>query len=402
MNPYHRLLPLLAILWLAGCATMAPHREIEGEVSAQKAQAEVPEGQLLDVWIEVFDPGELPEDSDEASGLSVDIREAEARYMAEHLRDTMEQTGYWGAVRVVPRDTSGAELLVRGTILASDGEQLKLRIQARDASGREWLDGSYESEVTAADYLSPERPQRDVFQSLYNAIANDLARFRGDLSPDEIVTVRRIAALRFAADLAPDAFGAYVRRNDAGEYRIVRLPALDDPMYRRVSAIRSRDFLLIDTLNGHFDNFSREVQEPYTEWRRSRSEEAAALREIRSAATKRKLLGAMAILGAIALEAAGSNSTRQATGGLRNAMWLGGAYAIKTGIDKDSETGIHRDAIEELGASFASETRPLVVEVEGEVHELNGSAEEQYAEWRALLKRIYQSETGLAGAGERD
>jgi hypothetical protein len=40
----------------------------------------------------------------------------------------------------------------------------------------------------------------------------------------------------------------------------------------------------------------------------------------------------------------------------------------------------------------------MVVEVEGEVHELTGSAEVQYARWRALLKRIYASETGLAGS----
>jgi hypothetical protein len=402
MSVHSRVVSLLALLWLVGCAGVATHRDIDGEVSANKAQAEVPEAQLLDVWIEVFDPGELPEASDEASGLSMDIREAEARYMAEHLRDTMEQTGYWGAVRVVPRDTSGAELLVRATILASDGERLKLRVRARDASGREWLDGSYESGATAAEYQSEGQTQGEVFQSLYNAIANDLARIRGGLSSDEIVTIRRVATLRFATDLAPDAFGAYLQRDDDDQYRIVRLPARDDPMYRRVRAIRQRDLMLIDTLNGHFDNFSREVQEPYTEWRRSRSEEAAALRKIRAEATKRKVLGAMAILGAIALEAAGSNSTRQATGGLRSAMWLGGAYAIKTGVDKASETAIHRDAIEELGASFASETRPLVVEVEGEVHELTGSAEEQYAEWRALLKRIYTSETGLSGAGGGD
>ena len=38
----------------------------------------------------------------------------------------------------------------------------------------------------------------------------------------------------------------------------------------------------------------------------------------------------------------------------------------------------------------------LVVEVEGETHELTGSAEVQYAKWRALLKRIYLSETGFS------
>jgi len=40
----------------------------------------------------------------------------------------------------------------------------------------------------------------------------------------------------------------------------------------------------------------------------------------------------------------------------------------------------------------------MVVEVEGETHELTGSAEVQYTQWRALLKRIYDSETGFAGS----
>ena len=67
-------------------------------------------------------------------------------------------------------------------------------------------------------------------------------------------------------------------------------------------------------------------------------------------------------------------------------------------MDKSAETSIHRDAIVELDESFSVEARPMVVEVEGEVHELTGSAEVQYVKWRALLKRIYQSETGLAGS----
>jgi hypothetical protein len=108
-------------------------------------------------------------------------------------------------------------------------------------------------------------------------------------------------------------------------------------------------------------------------------------------------MGAAAILGAIAIEALGGDSARASTGGLRNVMIVGGAYAIKTGFDKDSETTIHRAAIEELGESFSSETRPLVVEVEGETHELTGSAEVQYSKWRSLLKSIYVTETGLSG-----
>jgi hypothetical protein len=391
---YLLFFPLVLIL-LAGCSSIGTHRNVNNDEQVQKPATEISEDQLLDVWIELFDPGALPDDKEEASGLSKEIRDAEARYMPLQLRETMEKTGYWGAVRVVPQGTEGGEVLVRGAIVVSDGENLELVITALDASGREWFRSTYEAEVSVEAYQSAGQSGQEVFQALYNAIANDLAAHRATLAAEDIVTVRRVAALRFAADLAPDAFAGYIQRSEDGRLTVTRLPALDDPMYRRVNAIRERDSLLVDTLNGHFDNFYHEMQDPYEQWRKTRGEELAALREIQRQARNRKLMGAAAILGAIAIEALGGDSVRASTGGLRNVMIVGGAYAIKTGFDKDSETIIHREAIEELGESFSSETRPLVVEVEGETHELTGSAEVQYSKWRALLKSIYVSETGL-------
>ena len=37
----------------------------------------------------------------------------------------------------------------------------------------------------------------------------------------------------------------------------------------------------------------------------------------------------------------------------------------------------------------------MVVDVEGRTLQLKGSAEEQYAEWRQLLRELYENETGL-------
>jgi len=254
---------------------------------------------------------------------------------------------------------------VRGVILESNGEQLELEITALDASGRQWLNRSYAAEIAPQLYRQGGTRKGEAFQPLYNAIANDLAEVRQSLPAADNATIRQVAKLRFAADLAPEAFADDLQVDGRGRYTIVHLPAADDPMLQRVLAIRERDLLLIDTLNGHYDNFSRSMESPYNEWRKSRSEEAAALRKIEHDAMKRKLIV------------------------------LGGAYAIKSGFDMDSETGIHRDAIIELDESFSAEARPLVVDVEGETHELTGSAEVQYAKWRALLKRIYASETGF-------
>ena len=102
-----------------------------------------------------------------------------------------------------------------------------------------------------------------------------------------------------------------------------------------------------------------------------------------------------AILGAIAIEALGGSNTQVSTGTMRDVMVIGGLYSIKLGIDTNAQSTIHQGAIEELGDSFSSEAKPMVVEVDGEVHELTGSAEAQYEQWRDLMRKIYSSETGL-------
>ena len=397
MKKLYVLIAILSLLLLSACSTTTGgRRNVEGEVVIDKSLTEVPERRLLNASIAVFDPGTLPENDKDSNGLSMDIRKAEARYMPEQLRATMEQTGYWGAVRVVPRGLTSGELRVSGTILHSNGLQLDLRITAKDASGNKWFTKEYRDGVEAAFYQSSEL-SGEAFQPLYNTVANDLARFVKQLSTEEITSIRRVAELRFATDIAPEAFEGYLELDETGEFSVVHLPSQDDPMYGRVQAIQERDLLMIDTLNGHFDNFHREMQDPYTEWRKARSDEAEKQKALEKAALNRTLLGVASIIGAIFVEATGSNS---GLGTVSDVMVLGGAAAIKSGMDKRSEAVIHRESIEELGASFSSEARPLVVEVEGKTVKLTGSAEAQYEQWRLLMGQIYASETGLTGSAD--
>ncbi len=393
------ILSMFMLSLLAGCATSAGQKTAKSKVALQKVSQELAENQLLDVWIELFDAGELPKDKDDVRGLSIEIRKAEARYIPFHLRGVMEKTGYWGAVRVVPENTEGAELLVRGTILVSTGEKLKLEIAAIDASGREWFRRTYKGEVEAEEYDNTLLPA-DSFDALYRTIANDLAQFRDKLTDDERINIRQIAEMRFAADMVPDAFSSYLSEDDKGKFTLLKLPAEGDPAYQRVRAVRERDFLFVDTLNGHFENFYRQMSSPYMEWRKARSTEAAALRKIKRKANTQKALGVAAILGAIAIEALGGSDTRVSTGTMRDVMVLGGIYSIKRGMDTNAQSPIYQGAIEELGESFSSEAKPLVVEVEGETKELTGSAEAQYEQWRQLMRKIYASETGFDPAGK--
>lgn len=381
---------LLAGALLAGCGG-AVHKDVE-PTAIRMAEGELPEAQLLDVGIETFDPGLEGLDADQEKEVSAEIRKSEARYIPVHLKNTMQRTGHWGAVRVIPTRTEATDVLVTGTILQSDGETFELAVDAYDATGRHWFSHVYEAEKEANEYSNHRRGEDDPFQDLYNAIANDLARHRAGLAPEEIDNIRQVAELRFAAWLAPDVFAPYLSEDEDGIWHVKRLPAEDDPMLSRVLTIREREYMLIDTLTSHYDVFYANMWDPYVSWRQSRSEEVAAMREVERKALTRQILGGALIAGAIALDvlAGGGNTVA-----LRNAMLVGGGISLKSGIDLGGQVEIHEDAIRELGRSFESDVKPLVVEVDGEAVELTGSAEVQYADWRRLLKSIYFTETGL-------
>jgi len=352
------------------------------------AQQEVAENELLDVGIFVLDSGPISKE-DREQGINEDIRNAEARYVAIHLRETIQDTGHWGAVRVVPIQTEVAEVIVAGQIEKSNGDTLVLKINAYDASGNQWFSKTYAKSIPQSAYDGAR--EGEVFQDVYNRIANDLYREKSTLGVDKIEQIRRVARLRFAGALAPDAFAGNLKK-EGGLYRIQRLPAVDDPMMERVLAIREREYLMIDVINGYYDNLYAEMTSPYFDWRRLSSEEAAALREVKRKTTQRYLLGSALIVGAIAVEMLGGDTN---TGTLRDVMVLGGAASIKGGMDMGAQKRIYKDAIRELGESFQAEVAPLVVDVEGQTTELTGSAEEQFIQWRALLREIYQAETGL-------
>jgi hypothetical protein len=386
----NRLFLLLsALLLLSGCAMMGG--KVADGVKPMMADQELEGTELLDVDIAVFASVGLTEKEKEKLGLSEDIRRAEERFVPIHLKDTMQRTGYWGVVRVVP-DESSAHVQVRGTILSSDGEKLALEIEAVDSRGVQWFERKYSEALKPADHKDIIAGEKDSFQDLYNTIANDLAEYRKEITAEEMQEIRQVAELRFARDMAPDVFADYLSRDEDGRYRLKRLPVEDDPMLKRVRAVQVRDDMLLDTINGYYEVYYQDLWQPYGDWRKLHSEEVAALRKLEKQALTRQLLGLAAIVGGVVASTQDNSVSRS---GLPGVMVVGGAAAVYSGFQKRAETKIHKDAIEELSASFSAEAEPLVVEVVGETVRLTGSAEEQYAEWRTLLRDIYSSETGL-------
>ena len=354
---------------------------------------DIPEELLLDVGIQVFDPG-LPEDDESAleeKGIFPGVRKSEARFLAFHLKNTLESSGHWGAVRVLPEGVfSEVDLFVSGQILQSTGLKLAVRMAVEDSTGKLWVDRRYSGEADPAAYQDDGTVIGEPYQDLYDEIANDFAKVRKKMKEKRIREIRQVTRLRFAGRLAPGVFGDHLRLTKKGRYKIERLPAADDPMIARVERIRERDFMFVDTLNEYYDTFYTRMDDSYDDWREFSYEEEKALRELRREARVRKILGGIMILGGAFIDG-GSSASRAA----RDAAVIGGVYAIGSGIEKGQESKIHRESLKELAASFDIEITPVLVEVEGRRLRLEGSAEAQYTEWRNLLSELFENETGF-------
>jgi hypothetical protein len=162
-------------------------------------------------------------------------------------------------------------------------------------------------------------------------------------------------------------------------------------MMERLLKIREREYMYVDTLNEQYDQFYNEMWPSYENWRDLSMTERRAMKEIKRRALTRQLIGAMLVAGAIA---AGSIDSIN-IGGLQTGLILIGGQVIISGFNISQEAEIHEAAIQELSESFSSEMKPVVMEFQGKQYELTGSAEEQFKQWRELLRKIYYAETGF-------
>lgn len=363
------------------------------------ASLEVPENMLLDVGIVTFEAGVPEENNADKSGIYAEVREAEARYLPYHIKTTLQGTGFWGAVRVIPSRYVYTDVILSGVIDQSDGEFVTLRVKAEDAMGREWYERKYSMQTGITSYADYRDRSEDPYQKVFNDIANDLKAYVSTIAPEEIRRIRQVSELKFFADLAPTAYGDYLTTTEKGLTTVERLPARNDPMVDRLRQIRERDRLVIDTLNEHYANFYYGIAIPYESWRETAREQAISFRQVRRAATMRALLGVVVVAGSMSIDT--SSSSRSRARAKQATQYVGinrGLNTIISAWQLRSSADFHRENIKELSESFGAEAAPMVVKVEGESRRLTGTAEAQYESWRKLLKEIYQAETGFSDA----
>lgn len=384
-------IPILSIIIVCSALTACSSKVVKSANPApvQRVQTEIPENLLLDVGIQIFETGIEAAEAEGKTFIFPELRRAESRFFPYMLMETLQRSAGWGAVRVVPNDQNAIDVLVQGEIIESDGELLILEVAVKDATGREWFTKTYENITSKYSYDRRRRDLGDPFQGLYNEIANDMLAYRRELENRAVLDIRTVAELRFARSFSPDAFSDYISVDKKGVYNVERLPADNDPMLERIHRIRERDYLFVDTLQEYYGSFVRTMGQPYSEWRRQSYDEVIRLREMQRTARNRKIGGIAAILAGIA--AAGSSNGSAATAG--QVAVIGGGYVVKSGFDKSAQADIHVEALQELGDSIEAEIEPHVIEMEDRTITLSGTVENQYDQWREILKEIYLLDT---------
>ena len=143
-------LPAAFVLTLSGCSV----NEVVTAEETELVVAEAPpdESLLLDIGVVEFEAG-LDDDNDpDTSGIYDEIRSAEVRYLPYHLKTTLQGTGHWGAVRVIPSRDAFTDVIISGRIDRSDGEFVTLEVTVHDSMGNRWYRREYETQTGINSY----------------------------------------------------------------------------------------------------------------------------------------------------------------------------------------------------------------------------------------------------------
>ena len=434
-NIFNRLIAILLIISLQACGVgtqsllgsvgnqanisgpaVGPttSKTIEQTEQAQKAAAETP-SRKLDIVVPTFDPG-ITETKDGDTPTWPELRRAEANLFAIELKKALEHTNKFGAVRVTPDRSATAALYVMGRIDTSNGGSVEIDIAVADISGRDVIDDkggfsfgtkkpklhnvfktkSFSHDVDEKFYKNPRNKTKNPYQPVFEDAAAYVVKLLEDVDSKRVNDLTKLTDMRFAASFSEDAFAEHMDVK-GGRVVLTSLPNEDDSMYQKIRAIRVRDQLFIDELQTDYDQFATKIAPSYHLWQEQTLTEISARQQAKRDAAK-AAVGAALLLGlAIAAGQSATDNSYNPVGDSIAAATAVTAGAIGIGMIGDSiksveEAKMHNELIEELGDSVEIDIAPKVVAFEEKEQKLVGTAKQQFAQWRAFLKTIYELE----------
>ncbi len=326
------------------------------------------EEHFVDVSIQIFTQAEKPPEKavtpakkeptkpDPVQAVAV----SETRLLPMYLRYRLEQSGNFGAVRVLPLLDNGADLRISGQILKSDGNVLQLAIKATDSTGRVWIDRVFNGTAMASHALSGDALAEDDFAQMFGEITNGLKQQAQQLSTDELSKIKNVSLLRYGLGLVPAAFSPYLEESPKGEVTLKRMPAATDPLMKRILTIRGREYEFIDVVDEEYARFYSAAKPLYGLWRQSQREQAE------------------------------SSETRNARVLASTSDFQHGSYrALQQSYNNYRWAKLQELYVDELGEGFTNEIEPTELQTNDALHRLTGTFEQQYREWRGILAELF-------------
>lgn len=357
----------------------------------------------LDIVIPVFNPG-LPVASDgsidydevDERGIWPQLRRAEAKRFAVQTKKALEEIGTFGAVSVVPSPNAAGDVFVLGTIHESNSEIVEITATIIDATGTVWGQKDFEHRVSKGFFRDSMNKEKNPYGKIFKDIGDYVFDTLKAKSEQEKTRVKDIANVRYAQMYSPEVFGQYVstevgKSNGVETYlhTLNGMPSEDNKMFARIETLKAQDQLFVDNLQEQYLAFDENTKEPYRAWQRETLPEAVAAREAEEKRNTSAMIGTgLAVLGVLLNK--NSNSSAGELGTV--AAGLGAAYFVKDSLDKNSELKVHKASLDEIGENLDITLTPSVMEFNDEVVELTGTAGEQFDQWRAHLKKIYDLE----------
>ena len=380
---------LILLIFLASCAftpTLTSYSYSELNSLGTNINAS------LDVNIEEFDPG-LDGDSDtwKKKGIWPELRRTESRRFAYKLKEAFEKTNLFGNAYVTPKGDYLADIVIEGSIIVSNGEDLHLKISAKDSSNRSFINKTYKHRVKEEFYSNQRNKDKDAYSPLMRAIVGDVIKY---LSRNDVQSISKITELRYATQLNEENFSDSLSLSSRGTYSLNFIPAANDPNFINAQNIRSKDLNFRDQIQSQYVGFLSQVDSDYKIWQKEAFKISKRKREAEAAATGAAIAGAfLAIASAYAASESYSSGNYFDTG----PVWgtLGAAALISQSMESKDEAKRLTANINQISASLDSQVAPTVIEFEGKALKFEGTIESQFKNWKAYLKDYFEEQNKI-------
>ena len=380
---------LILLIFLASCAftpTLTSYSYSELNSLGTNINAS------LDVNIEEFDPG-LDGDSDtwKKKGIWPELRRTESRRFAYKLKEAFEKTNLFGSAYVTPKGDYLADIVIEGSIIISNGEDLHLKISAKDSSNRSFINKTYKHRVKEEFFSNQRNKDKDAYNPLMRAIVGDVVKY---LSRNDVQSISKITELRYATQLNEENFSDSLSLSSRGTYSLNFIPAANDPNFINAQNIRSKDLNFRDQIQSQYVGFLSQVDSDYKIWQKEAFKISKRKREAEAAATGAAIAGAF-----LAIASAYSASESYSSGNYYNTapVWgtLGAAALISQSMASKEEAKRLTANINQISASLDSQVAPTVIEFEGKTLKFEGTIESQFKNWKAYLNDYFEEQNKI-------